>query len=360
MPEVKSGFQKTLRQRIEHYFKEHKLDRYGGPGMITKSIFMLAVFLGPIVAIGSGIVTSTWLLFLLYIISGLGMAGVGMGIMHDALHGSYSSKKWVNNLMGNTIHLIGASAAIWKVQHNILHHTYTNVDQVDDDINVPVVLRFSPHGKMYWFHKYQHIYVWFFYGLMTIVWTTTKDFVKARRYRKMGFFKRKNEFRNEVIQNIFWKLAFYIYVIALPLVMAPQAFWVVLLAFLCMHFVTGVCLSLIFQVAHVMPTSTYPLPAAGGTIKNDWSFHQLSTTTNFSPKGRIFSWLIGGLNYQIEHHLLPTVSHMHYRKISHIVKATAEEHGFPYNTSRNFLTAVADHTRMLRALGTQETPRVNI
>ncbi|MBL0765822.1 acyl-CoA desaturase [Marivirga atlantica] len=315
---------------------------------------MVSLFFGPLLALCIFQVSSPYLLFALYIISGFGMAGIGMGIMHDALHGSFTKNKQLNKLMGYSINLIGASASIWKIQHNVLHHTYTNVPEADDDINVPGVLRFSPNSKHRWFHQFQHVYVWPFYCLVTIIWTTVKDFSKISRYYNMGFLNKKNEVRNEILKTILWKIIFFSYTLVLPALFIPQSFWLILLAHLCMQFITGLCLSIIFQIAHVMPSSEFPVPDEAGLLENNWSLHQLSTTTNFSPKNRWFSWLIGGLNYQIEHHLLPNISHVHYRDLSVIVKQTAEEFGLPYHTRKDFLTAIADHTRMLRDLGKKE------
>lgn len=349
--DVESGFQKTLRQRVNEYFKQNNLSRYGESRMIYKSIFMLLLFFGPLLTINTGLIQNVYSLFLLYLISGFGMAGIGMGIMHDALHGSYSKNKRLNKIMGLSINLIGASASIWKIQHNVLHHTYTNVEEADDDIKVPAILRFSPHSKHYWFHKFQHYYVWPFYCLMTIIWTTVKDFIKISRYKKMGFFKSTKEAQYEVFKTIIWKILFFSYTLIIPLLVFSGSAWLVILAHICMHFITGLCLSIIFQVAHVMPTSKFPIPDKNGILADSWSIHQLNTTTNFSPKNKWFSWLIGGLNYQIEHHLLPNISHVHYRNISPIVEETAKEYGLPYHIKKDFITAVSDHARMLRTLG---------
>ncbi len=315
---------------------------------------MLSLFIVPFVFINLGSVESTSLLFGLYILSGLGMAGVGMVIMHDSLHGSFSENRILNKLMGYSINLLGSSASLWKIQHNILHHTYTNVEGADDDINVPGVLRFSPSQKLYWFHKYQHLYVWPFYCLMTISWSTFKDFVKISRYSKLGFIKDQKEVTSEIVKNIAIKVFFYSFTLIVPMIVASQPFWVVFLAYLSMHFVTGLTLSVIFQIAHVMPTSEFPLPDENGKLENAWAAHQLYTTTNFAPKNKVLSWLIGGLNYQIEHHLLPNISHVHYSKISPIVEETAKEFGLPYNVKKTFGTAVIDHARMLKLLGNQK------
>lgn len=347
-------FSKTLKRRINDYFKTNNLSKYGNGNMVIKTLFMLAVFFIPLIVVNTGIVASPLVLFILYIFSGFGMAGIGMGVMHDAIHGSYSNNQNVNKYIGYTMNLIGANATVWKIQHNVLHHTYTNIDEADDDINAPFFLRFSPHAKKYWLHRFQHLYIWFFYGLSTISWITTKDFIRINRYRNMGFFNKKNEFRKEIVKVAGWKLLYYSYALVLPLYMVSMTPWIIILAFVSMHIITGLCISIVFQTAHVMPGVEFPLPDKNGLIANDWATHQMATTCNYSPHSRIFSWLIGGLNYQIEHHLLPNICHVHYKKLSHIVAETAKEYGIPYNTKKTFVAAIRDHVKMLRQLGKME------
>ncbi|WP_282159883.1 fatty acid desaturase family protein [Ulvibacterium marinum] len=346
-----SDFSKTVRNRVNQYFKTNNISKHANKSMVGKTILMLAVFFVPLVFINIGAIASPWLLFALYITSGIGMAGIGMGIMHDAIHGAYSKNQRVNKYLGYTMNLIGANATVWKIQHNVLHHTYTNIEGADDDINAPFFLRFSPHAKKNILHRFQHWYVWFFYGLSTVSWVTAKDFIRLVRYRKMGYMSKKNEFRNEIIKVTGWKLLYYSYALTIPMLTVPLAPWIIILAFLSMHFVTGLLISTIFQVAHIMPSTEFPLPDEDGLIEGDWYSHQLATTTNFAPKSSFFSWLIGGLNYQIEHHLLPNVCHVHYKKISNIVAATAREYGMPYNTKRTFVAAIRDHVGVLRKLG---------
>lgn len=318
---------------------------------MVKTVFMLLVFFTPFIIINTGLITNPLWLFLMYITSGLGMAGIGMGIMHDGIHGSYSNKQKVNRIMGLTFNLIGANAAVWKIQHNVLHHTYTNIEDADDDLNAPFFLRFSPHAKKYWLHRFQYLYIWFFYGLSTISWVTTKDFVRANRYHKMGYLQKKNEFSRVIFNMVLWKLLYYSYALILPLIVVPLPWHIILLAFLSMHFITGLLISIVFQVAHIMPSSEFPLPDENGLIAGDWFTHQFATTTNFSPNSKLFSWLIGGLNYQIEHHLLPGICHVHYKELSKIVVETAKEYEIPYNVERSFASAIWSHTKMLRALG---------
>lgn len=350
-----SDFSKTVRNRVNNYFKANNISKHANKSMVGKTILMLTVFFAPLVFINIGAITSPWLLFALYITSGIGMAGIGMGVMHDAIHGAYSKNQRVNKYLGYTMNLIGANATVWKIQHNVLHHTYTNIEGADDDINAPFFLRFSPNAKKNALHRFQHWYVWFFYGLSTISWVTAKDFIRLARYRKMGYLNKKNEFRDEVMKIIGWKLLYYSYALIIPLLMVPLAPWIIILAFLSMHFVTGLLISIIFQVAHIMPDTEFPLPDKDGVVEGDWFAHQLATTTNFAPRSRFFSWLIGGLNYQIEHHILPNICHVHYKKISNIVAETAREYGMPYNTKRTFVDAIRDHIRVLRSLGKLQT-----
>ncbi|WP_460684461.1 fatty acid desaturase family protein [Niabella aquatica] len=312
---------------------------------------MLLLYFVPLGIICFGGVTHTWHLFALFILSGFGMAGIGMGIMHDALHGSYSKSKNLNKWMGYTMNLIGASDEVWKLQHNVLHHSFTNIDEHDDDINAPFFLRFSPHAKKNRLHSFQHYYVWLFYGLSTISWITSKDFIRLNRYRKMGLIKEKAGYRRLLLRIIFWKLVYYSYVLVLPLLLTSFAPWLVILAFLMMHFVTGFCISIVFQAAHVMPDTSYPLPDSAGQLEHERLVHQLATTCNFAPRSKLFSWLIGGLNFQIEHHLFPHISHVHYKRIAPIVKKTTEEFGIPYYSYSTFFSAVKSHGMMLRKLG---------
>lgn len=327
--------------------------------MVFKSIFMLLLFFVPLALITFGSISSIYLLFGLFILSGLGMAGIGMGIMHDAIHGSYSKNKLVNKIMGYTINLIGANNEVWRLQHNVLHHSFTNIEEHDDDINAPFFLRFSPHAEKNKLHKFQHLYAWFFYGLSTISWVTSKDFVRLTRYYKMGLIKDKKTYQIGLVKIVLWKLVYYSYALVLPLLMSGFAAGVVILAFFAMHFVTGLIISLVFQSAHVVSEASFPLPNENGTIENERLVHQLATTCNFSPNSKILSWLVGGLTNQIEHHLFPNISHVHYKKIAPIVEQTSKEFGLPYLSNGNFLTAIYKHFKMLYQLGRMELQPIN-
>lgn len=353
------GFSQTLKKRVADYFESTNKSKYANASMVLKTIFMLMLLLVPFVIMYTGTVTSVGWFFVLYVISGFGKAGVGMGVMHDAIHGSYSSSKIINKYVGLTINLLGANENMWRLQHNVLHHGYTNIDEKDEDIKVPFFLRLSPHAPQNKLHRFQHLYSWFFYGLSTMSWVTTKDFNSLKRYYKLGLIKDQKAYRRQLFNIISWKVLYFSYALILPALLSGFSFWIVLLGFLSMHFVTGITITFVFQTAHVMPNTDFPLPDEKGQMATDQMVHQLYTTSNFALKSRIFSWFIGGLNYQVEHHLFPRICHVHYRKIAPIIQKTAEEYGLPYLYKKTFVTAVLDHLRMLRNLGRMKVQRIS-
>ncbi|UZD22511.1 acyl-CoA desaturase [Algoriphagus halophytocola] len=311
----------------------------------------MSLYLVPIALVITGVATTTFQLFACYITAGIGMAGVGMGVMHDANHGSYSKKKSINTLVGSTLEMVGASSMVWKIQHNVLHHSYTNIDEHDDDINAPFFLRFSPNGELNGLHKYQHLYAWFFYSLSTLSWVTAKDFIRLTRYHKKGLVKGKNAYRNTILKLIAFKLIYFFIVLGLPIIFTSFSVGLILLAFVAMHFVTGFTITMVFQIAHIVEVVDFPVADHEGIVEGERMLHQLATTCNFSPNSRALGWFVGGLNYQVEHHLFPDICHVHYRKIAPIVKATAQEFNVPYYSKPNFILAVLDHFKMLYVLG---------
>ncbi len=346
-----ADFFKTLHQRVNQYFKVNNKSIYGGGRIIFKTVVMFAVFLVPFLIMLLGVVTNPWLVLGLWAVMGLGIAGIGVNIMHDANHGSFSKSKRLNNTVRLVMNLLGGDASIWRLQHNVLHHAFTNIHEADEDIIGPPLLRFSPHDEKKGVHRYQFVYAWFLYGLMTLIKVAYTDFKRAIRYRRMGLIRTQKEFVQRLFKIGFGKLMYFGYMLIVPMILAPVAPWLSVVGFLLMHVVTGFVLSIIFQTAHVMPSSEYPLPNAEGEIDSNWAVHQLRTTTNFSPKSRVFSWFIGGLNYQVEHHLFANISHVHYKGLSKIVAETAREFGIPYHCQPSFARALHSHGKMLYQLG---------
>ena len=345
------AFIDDLRKRINEYFDKKQISKFGNANMVFKTVFMLMLFFVPYAASISGIFKSVWPHFILWGIMGFGMSGIGLSVMHDANHSAYSRNRKINWYLGYLLNLIGGYAANWQIQHNTLHHGYTNIEGYDEDIDPGKVLRLSPGKPRYPIHRFQHLYAWFLYGLMTFTWVINKDFGQLNRYRKEGLLKLQSKSYNRLLSElILSKILYYAYIVVIPIIVIPIAWWWVPILFFGMHFIGGLTLAVVFQTAHVVPSSEYPEPDKDGNMQNNWAIHQMLTTANFSPKSRIFSWYIGGLNYQIEHHLFPNICHVHYRKIASIVKQTSQEFGIPYNVQPNFAKAVWSHGKMLRQL----------
>jgi linoleoyl-CoA desaturase len=345
-------FINELREKVKAHFSSNNISTYGGMQMILKSVFMLSLYFVPYFLMYTGIISTVPGLLICWLMMGLGMSGVGLTIMHDSNHKTFSSNKKVNTFFAKSMYLLGGFPLVWQYQHNTLHHGFTNIEGHDEDIDPGKILRFSPHKPRYSFQKYQYIYFPFFYALSTLSWVTRKEFIQLNRYRKtnarLNTSKSYNRLFTELIAS---KIIYHVVFLVLPIIFFPFAWYWIVAGFILMHLTCSLLLSLIFGIAHIMPQAEYPLPDEVNTMENGWAIHQLLTTTDFSQKNRLFTWLIGGLNYQIEHHLFPNISHVHYRKISGLVKSTAEKYGLPYHVQSGFFMAVLNHVRMLKLLG---------
>ena len=350
---TRRDFTKTLNMRVNEYFKSTHKSRYANSQMILKSVIMFLLYFAPyFLIVGNVVVQIHWIILLLILMS-FGAAGIGLSVMHDANHGAYSMKKWVNNMMGYSLNLLGAHAFNWKIQHNVLHHTYTNIYDHDEDISPRGVLRFSPHSEWKKFHRYQYMYAWFLYGLMTIVWVINKDFARLVKYNKNGLVQKVNaKIHVEWIILIATKLFYIGYIFIIPLIFTALTWWQILLGIIIMQYIMGIILAVIFQPAHVNEETNFPEPDEQNAIHDNWAVHQLYTTANFSNNSRLFSWYIGALNFQVEHHLFPNICHVHYNKISEVIKATTKEFGLPYKKYKTFFGALRSHYRMLKRLST--------
>ena len=344
-------FFKTLNKRVNSYFQQNNLKKTGNWKLHLKAIIMFALFLSPYFLILS-LDLPNWINLLLTMVMGVGMAGVGMNVMHDGNHGSFSSKSWVNKLMGGSIYILAGNVYCWQVQHNVLHHTFTNILEHDEDLDAGRVLRFHKNAKWHRLHRFQHYYSVFLYGLLTFNWAITTDFQQMYRYtkRKLAYRKFPNPIMNWSVLVI-TKLIYATIWIIIPMLILDIAWWKVLLGFFVMHYVAGVILSVVFQLAHVVDEAETPMPKEDGTMKNTWAIHQLFTTVNFGTKNKLVNWFTGGLNHQVEHHIFPHISHVHYTKISKIVKQTALEFNLPYNEFKTTRKAIISHFRHLKELG---------
>lgn len=343
----RGGFQENLKARIDAYFAEHKLKPTGNSALHVKTAVLLPSALA-IYLVLLAVAMPTWLGILLSGLLGLILALIGFNVMHDACHGSYSTRPWVNELMGLTANCLGGNAFMWKQKHNVVHHTFTNVDGMDDDIQLQPILRQSESQKRYWFHRLQHIYGFLLYSFTSLLMVTWADYKKYFTRRVMATPLPRMSMKEH---TIFWvsKLAYVFFYAVLPIMVLGWVPWLV--GFLVLHAFMGMAFAIVFQVAHVVEVTHFEEATEDKKIPHEWAAHQVMTTANFAMRNKVVSWLCGGLNFQIEHHLFPRISHVHYPKLAPIVQQVCAEHGIPYASFRTMGGAIASHYRFIRALG---------
>ncbi len=345
---IDKQFVVTLRKNVNDYFKENNISTKANTTMVIKTIVLVSLYIVPYILVLS-ISMSSWLALGLSILMGIGIAGVGMGVMHDACHGAYSKKHWVNNLLSGSLYLLGSNVLNWKIQHNVLHHTYTNIAGLDEDINTKGPIRLAEQAPLKWYHKYQFIYAFIFYGLMTLT-MLTNDFTRLFQYNKAGLVKSQNKkVTNEYIKMLFRKVVYLSAILGLPIWLTDFTWYQILFGFFIMHWVASIILSFVFQMAHVVEGAEQPVPQS--ELDTEWHVHQLKTTSDFARNSKLLSWYVGGLNYQIEHHLFPNICHIHYPQLAPIVEKTAKEFNIPYNLKPSFNSALLSHIERLKELG---------
>jgi len=279
----------------------------------------------------------------------LAIAGIGFGIQHDANHGAYSASPLVNRILERTLDLLGASSYMWRWKHNVFHHTYTNLGGSDHDIDLAPFARLAPAQPWRRAYRFQHIYMWAIYGFTAFHMHLFEDFLNLWRGRvgRHPFPRPRGARMVEVFTS---KLVLLGWGVAIPLLF--HAWWVVLAFYAATWFAVGVVLGVVFQVAHCYDGAEFPEPNPDTCrVDEAWARHQVKTTANFSPGGRLITWYVGGLNYQIEHHLFPKVCHVHYPQLAALVRQVCAEHAVDYTCFPSFVAAVASHGRWLRRMG---------
>lgn len=345
----KNDFFLVVKQKVDEYFKSNQLSYYAPTSTYVKGGVLTILYVTAYLALMSN---SFQLMGILLLFGSIGVLKglIGFNLIHDALHGSLSRSKTFNKLIGYWFDINGTSSFIWKIAHNIHHHIYTNIPGYDDDIDKAILLRLNTSDKVYWFHRFQHIYAPILYSLIGFNWVFYSDYY--------WFYKEGKNNKAKVSDvTIFFilKAANLLLFLILPLLFLTVPWWYVLLGFTSMQVCGGLVISIVFQLAHIVDNVQYFEPDEAGNLENNWAEHELKTTSNFATDSRLVTEIVGGLNFQVEHHLFPYISHAHYPKVSKIVRATAKEHGLPYNEQPTFFQAVCSHFHTLKRLGVGET-----
>jgi linoleoyl-CoA desaturase len=343
-----TAFQVEIRRRVEEYFRATGRRQRDCWPMYLKTVLLLATFATSYVLLVF-VAQNWWHGLLLSILLGLSAAGIGFNVQHDGGHQAYSSSSWINRVMALTLELIGGSSYLWHWKHVVLHHTYANITGHDTDIDLGGLGRFTPHQKRRAYHRWQHVYLWPLYGLLAIKWQLVDDFRKVASGRISGQ-PVPRPMGWDLVIFVAGKAVFFTLAFGMPLLVHPVA--AVLVGYVVAAVVAGAVLSVVFQVAHCVEEAQFPVPRADtGRIEHAWAVHQVETTVNFARRSRVVTWLLGGLNFQVEHHLFPRICHVNYPAISQIVEATCRDFGIAYAEHRSFRAGIASHFRWLRRMG---------
>jgi linoleoyl-CoA desaturase len=343
-------FTTVLRERVSLFFKNGQISSRANRFMYFKSIFYVTLaVLGYALAL-SGIGGAGGFFFS-FVLMGLLIAIGTMNIAHDALHGAYASSSPGNRALGFLMDVFGASSFYWKKEHTVDHHSFTNISGHDADLAVPFVLRLCPDAPRYWFHRFQHIYAPFLYCLNLIKWVYYSDLKRIYHIVRLKNRAPGNPSTSEIVLMIAFKFVHLFLFLAVPIMVLPHSWLLIFLGYLALLAMSGLMLTVIFQLAHIVEDVAFPLPDHGGKIDNSFLKHQLATTCNFAVESKLVSFFLGGLNFQVEHHIFPHICHTHLYKLAPIVRETAKEFGLPYHENPTFFGAIASHFKTLKRLG---------
>lgn len=341
----------TLRKRVDEYFKQTKTPITGNFKLYLKTIILFATLIANYIVLVFFTPEQLWLNIILCAIMGVNFAAIGFNVMHDGSHGSYSTNPTVNKFMAFALNLLGGNAYIWNLKHNINHHSFTNIEGMDDDIDIKPFIRTNANQKKYWFHRFQHYYFMFLYGLTYLFWVFWQDFKKYflsrvsdhTPMRKMSIGQHINFWVSKLLH-----IGIFVVVPAFTVGVAEA-----ILGYIILAFSAGILVAVVFQLAHIVEEANFMAPNEEKkvSVETEWAIHQINTTVNFATRSKSLSWLLGGLNFQVEHHLFPKISHIHYPDISKIVRETCKEFNVAYTEFPTMFSAFMSHVKHMRTAG---------
>ena len=276
-------------------------------------------------------------------------SALGFCVFHDANHGTLFRRPGANLKAARLCSvLLGPSRHFWVHKHQGMHHRQPNVFGWDDDLETRGLLRFSPGRAWEARFRRQEWKALLYYSLNTLEWLFWKDFLCLARGRLNEWHAVDLNGRDRT-ELLVCKGLYILLFVLVPLLVLPLLWSTA--AFILFHVVFSWMLAIVFQVAHLTPGMEF----GGVRPGDDWAMHQVRTTANFATGSRIASWLTGGLNHQIEHHLFPKVAHTHYPRLRSIVSAIAHRHGLPCHDLGGVFPAIKQHFVLLKALGGDQT-----
>ncbi|MCH2193617.1 fatty acid desaturase [Kordia sp.] len=348
-PKESDFFHKELCQEVQCYFETNAFSKYGNTGLVAKYILIKTLFL--IAYFLVFFVHQSYLVFLLFGI--LGVLGIilAINVAHDAIHGIAHSKSWVNSYFKIQLDLIGANSYTWQKRHQFGHHTFPNTHGKDPDLTQTKIVKILPKATHKSYHKFQYIYVPFLYAFYTINWIYIRDFTDF--FAKNSFLKKIP--KKEYVKLTVFKMVYISVFIVLPILFTSFTITQVLFGHFILHIAASYFLTLALVPSHVSEHAVFVTPNNDGKMPYSWSHHQLITTTDFATNCQLTTWLLGGFNHHVAHHLFPKVSHIHYPNITPIIQQLAKKYNVPYHQENSVFQAYQSHFNLLKNNGEQAT-----
>ncbi len=345
----KSEFYNSLKLEVFEYFDSQNIEKTGNAHLYFKTALLLFVSLFSYILLVFFTPSSFLICALFCSILGVSLAFIGFNVSHDACHGSYAKRNVVNHLFGYTFNIMGVNSYFWRTKHNVIHHTYTNIDGVDGDILQTSLLRLAPTQEKKFYHKYQHLYCVFIYSLSYVAWVFFNDFDKYFSTKKRHPTRPDLNFKEHVV---FWisKVIYFTIFFFIPIYFV--GIYSTLIGFLIMAIACGLLLGIVFQLAHIVENTEFEDASANDLYcPNEWAVHQFRTTANFATNNPLVTFFLGGLNFQVEHHLFSKISHIHYPNIQSIVRSVCQKHQVVYNENKSLYKAIVSHYKRMKYLG---------
>lgn len=350
----KDNFIKDYRSRVNEYFKQKGISQYANREMKIKTVFAFMAWLAVYALIMSDVLSAYPIALILgFTLLGFVNIFIAFNVVHDACHNAYSKSRKTNKILGLSMNFIGGNAYLFTMMHNA-HHAFVNIHGIDVTLESHGLFRFTPHEPHKKFHRWQHIYTPIIYALAMLHWAIVKDWKWFYQEKHIGNQKNIKHPKSEFWTLLIGKVVYFGLTLALPMIFLSAEWYWILIGWVNIHLLPGLTFAVMFQATHVYNGTTYPLPDKEGNIENNYALHVLATTADFSRKNRVGTWLMGGINIHVVHHIFPTICHVHYPQLTQILKDTCEEYGIEYQENPNLWVAFSKHMQMLKILSKED------
>lgn len=338
----------SIKLKIVQYFEQTRKTKKANLLLVVKALIFLCLIVG-----GYGLMITLdtkdyFFFFCYYLLFTLGSILFVVTVGHDASHQSLFKRRSANKIVGYSWNILGISKHLWEMKHHHSHHIYTNIPHKDFDIAESPLIRLNPNYNYRPYYKYQYLYAPALYLLFGVFVIYVRDFIF---YYKTLYGQPGTRFgRYFLINLLITKLGYIFISIVIPAILLPFEWWTVLATNLGCLGIGGSFLLLVLIVPHINETAAINESSTSIKNQNDWTLHQIRCTIDSSADSRLLSWLTGGLNTHLIHHLFPDICHVHYIDLTRLVRQELNERGIRYQ-EKPIAISIIDHFRFLKKMG---------